>query len=107
MCNIFKKHDCHIKVIIYIGWGRLLCAGAAARNPFSSMATLFHSLTQRFYNMMSSQISLFKERGFTSYNHRLIVVHLSESSLTLALGVENKNTDQPFDFTTALHTYIR
>jgi len=34
-------------------------------------------------------------------------VHLSESSLTLALGVENKNTDQPFDFTTALHTYIR
>jgi len=34
-------------------------------------------------------------------------VHLSESGLTLTLGVENKNPDKPFDFTTALHTYFK
>jgi len=34
-------------------------------------------------------------------------VHLSESCLTLTLGVENKNKDKPLDFTTALHTYIK
>ena len=27
--------------------------------------------------------------------------------MTLTLGVENKNTDKPLDFTTALHTYIK
>jgi len=45
----------------------------------------------------------------SAWPHRFVLklsVTLSSSSLFLRLQVENKNTEDPFDFTTALHTYF-
>ena len=56
---------------------------------------------------MSVTLVLCKTDAWQEKFELAYTVTLKESSLELSLDVTNKNSETPFEFTTALHTYFK